>query len=59
MQFLGFHLDPAAWRKFAARFPDPAAATDLDRWHAFETEAPTTFAAMYQFRIRKPTAARA
>ncbi len=54
VQFVGFHLDAAAWRKFAARFPDPAAATDLDRWHAFETEAPSTFAAMYQFRIRKP-----
>ncbi len=58
MQFAGFHLDAATWRNFAARFPDPAAATDLDRWHAFETEAPTTFAAMYQFRIRKPAAAR-
>ncbi len=54
MQFVGFHLDSSAWRKFATRFPDPSAATDLDRWHAFETEAPSTFAAMYQFRIRKP-----
>ena len=28
--------------------------TDLDRWHAFETEAPATFAKMYQFFVRKP-----
>jgi SAM-dependent methyltransferase len=56
IQFVGFNLDPPAWRNFAARFPDPAAATDLDRWHAFETTAPSTFAAMYQFRIRKPAA---
>jgi hypothetical protein len=29
---------------------------DLDRWHDFETAAPETFAAMYQFFIRKPAA---
>jgi hypothetical protein len=26
---------------------------DLDRWHAFETQAPATFAKMYQFFVRK------
>jgi hypothetical protein len=29
---------------------------DLDRWHAFETAAPATFAKMYQFFVRKPAA---
>jgi hypothetical protein len=27
---------------------------DLDRWHEFETTAPETFVAMYQFLVRKP-----
>jgi hypothetical protein len=26
---------------------------DLDRWHAFETARPDTFAGMYQFWIQK------
>jgi hypothetical protein len=26
---------------------------DLDRWHAFETERPDTFAGMYQFWLQK------
>ena len=30
--------------------------TDLDSWHLFETEAPDTFASMYQFWVRKPAA---
>jgi 2-polyprenyl-3-methyl-5-hydroxy-6-metoxy-1,4-benzoquinol methylase/tetratricopeptide (TPR) repeat protein len=54
MQFVGFALDAATQARFAARFPEPAAMTDLDRWHEFETAAPETFAAMYQFFIRKP-----
>jgi hypothetical protein len=37
---------------FERRFP--GRATDLDRWHAYETEAPDTFVAMYQFQIQKP-----
>jgi SAM-dependent methyltransferase len=54
MQFMGFALDAATQARFAARFPQPAALLDLDRWHDFETAAPETFAAMYQFFIRKP-----
>ena len=54
MQFAGFALDAATQARFAARFPQPAAMMDLDRWHEFETAAPETFAAMYQFFIRKP-----
>jgi SAM-dependent methyltransferase/tetratricopeptide (TPR) repeat protein len=54
LQFSGFALPPAALQLFARRFPDRNAMADLDRWHAFETEAPDTFAAMYQFSVRKP-----
>ncbi len=52
--FAGFVPEPAMLRRFAARFPDRAALTDLDAWHAFETEAPETFANMYLFWVRKP-----
>jgi tetratricopeptide (TPR) repeat protein/SAM-dependent methyltransferase len=54
VQFTGFVLDPAAVQQFTARFPEPEAMLDLDRWHAFETQAPATFAKMYQFFVRKP-----
>jgi SAM-dependent methyltransferase len=54
LQFTGFVLDPATQQSFAARFPEPEAMVDLDRWHAFETAAPATFAKMYQFFVRKP-----
>ncbi len=57
VQFAGFHLDAAVMRRFAERFPGAAARCDLDCWHAFESEAPDTFAAMYQFQVRKPPAA--
>jgi tetratricopeptide (TPR) repeat protein/SAM-dependent methyltransferase len=54
LQFTGFVLDPATQQSFAARFPEAGAMLDLDRWHAFETAAPATFAKMYQFFVRKP-----
>ena len=54
LQFTGFVLDPATQQQFAARFPESPAILDLDRWHAFETQAPATFAKMYQFFVRKP-----
>jgi tetratricopeptide (TPR) repeat protein/SAM-dependent methyltransferase len=53
-QFVGFILDPTTAQRFAARFPSPSAMTDLDCWHSFETDAPSTFAGMYQFWVRKP-----
>jgi SAM-dependent methyltransferase len=52
--FTGFILDAATLRRFAARFPGRTAPNDLDRWHAFEAEAPNTFAGMYRFQVRKP-----
>jgi 2-polyprenyl-3-methyl-5-hydroxy-6-metoxy-1,4-benzoquinol methylase len=51
--FTGFILDPATAQRFAARYPERAALTDLDRWHGFETERPDTFAAMYRFQVLK------
>ena len=54
LTFAGFNLGSAALQQFAARFPERAALTDLDRWHAFETDAPDTFVGMYQFQVHKP-----
>jgi SAM-dependent methyltransferase len=56
LKFAGFMLPPATLQKFAARFPERAAMADLDRWHAFELEAPDTFAGMYLFSVQKPAA---
>jgi SAM-dependent methyltransferase len=54
LQFTGFNLDRAALQRFAARYPHPSAALDLDCWHRYEVEAPNTFRGMYQFWVRKP-----
>jgi hypothetical protein len=56
IQFGGFILDARTFQRFATLFPEQGAMTDLDRWQDFETEAPDTFAAMYQFWVRKPSA---
>jgi tetratricopeptide (TPR) repeat protein/2-polyprenyl-3-methyl-5-hydroxy-6-metoxy-1,4-benzoquinol methylase len=52
LAFLGFANAPA--RAYRARFPDDPAMTDLDHWHEFETENPTTFVNMYQFWLQMP-----
>jgi tetratricopeptide (TPR) repeat protein/SAM-dependent methyltransferase len=54
VQFTGFVVDPPTQQRFQAHYPEPAAATDLDRWDTFEKEAPAIFAQMYQFFVRKP-----
>jgi tetratricopeptide (TPR) repeat protein/SAM-dependent methyltransferase len=56
LQFAGFNLDAFTLQNFAARFPEQNAANDLDRWQAFELLAPETFAGMYRFTVRKPSA---
>ena len=56
VRFGGFMLDALTLQRFAARFPEPAAMTNLDCWQDFETQAPSTFAAMYQFWVHKPVA---
>jgi SAM-dependent methyltransferase len=53
LEFTGFNLDPLVLQRFAERFPVPAARLDLDCWHRFEVEAPTTFLGMYRFWVRK------
>jgi tetratricopeptide (TPR) repeat protein/SAM-dependent methyltransferase len=55
LTFVGFE-NPARGR-YAERFPDDKAMTDLDCWHAFETEHPATFVRMYQFWVQKPVQA--
>jgi SAM-dependent methyltransferase len=56
LAFGGFFVDAATRARFAARFPQPQAALDLECWHVYETEAPYTFAGMYQFSLRKRAA---
>jgi SAM-dependent methyltransferase len=56
LEFAGFNLDQAALRQFSARFPGPSALLNLDRWHRYEVEVPSTFLGMYQFSVRKPAA---
>jgi SAM-dependent methyltransferase len=56
LQFAGFVLPPPVLQRFALRFPDRAAPTDLDCWDAFEADAPETFGGMYLFSLRKPAA---
>ncbi|MGC2080394.1 MAG: methyltransferase domain-containing protein [Xanthobacteraceae bacterium] len=56
LEFAGFNLDQAALRQFSARFPGPSALLNLDCWHRYEVEAPSTFLGMYQFWVRKPAA---
>jgi len=53
LQFLGFELEGSLLGQFRRRFPDPSALTDLELWHAFETENPHTFISMYQFFVQK------
>lgn len=50
-KFLGFETTRRS--SYLKRFPEDAAATNLDNWHVFETENPTAFSEMYQFWIQK------
>jgi SAM-dependent methyltransferase len=53
VEFLGFVSDPRVIQTFKTRFPQDQSASDLELWHAFETDNPDVFAGMYQFWIRK------
>jgi len=53
LTFLGFDLPRVTLDKFNNRFPNQTDPTDLDKWHAFETENPQAFIQMYQFTVRK------
>ena len=49
LAFVGFEIDAGARRLYTERFPGDKAMTDLDRWHALETDHPLMFVGMYQF----------
>ncbi len=55
VEFLGFEFDLPLLQRYRAQFTAMGwSLTDLDRWHAFETENQSTFSGMYQFWIQKP-----
>jgi tetratricopeptide (TPR) repeat protein/SAM-dependent methyltransferase len=54
--FLGFDVLPEVIEKYTKRFPEDAAARNLDLWNQFEQENPDTFVQMYQFWVQKPAA---
>jgi tetratricopeptide (TPR) repeat protein len=56
LKFLGFEIEPAVIQRYAERFPQDFAGTDLALWHQFEEENPDTFSAMYQFWVQKVSA---
>ena len=55
LEFLGFSMfsNIAVLLRFKQTHDDDA-LTSLAQWHAYETENPDTFSAMYQFWVRKP-----
>src|SRR4029079_18331294 len=54
LQFIGFEWpDAGTPARYRDRFPDDPALTNLDNWHALETDRPDTFVLMYQFWVRK------
>jgi SAM-dependent methyltransferase len=53
LTMLDMDLDAPVLLAYRKRFPHDLAATDLDNWAAFETENPSTFDGMVQFRVRK------
>lgn len=53
LTFLGFEIETNVLHAYKQRFPDDAAATNLNYWNIFESENPDTFANMYQFWIQK------
>lgn len=42
-------LDGRVLHAYREKFTQDRAMTDLDNWHAFETENALTFASMYRF----------
>src|SRR5262245_61477462 len=53
LTFIGFEFAPAIMQHYRDIFGGDRFTRDLDRWHAFETERPDTFAGMYQFWVQK------
>jgi hypothetical protein len=53
LKFIGFEFAPRIMQHYRDIFGGDRFMRDLDRWHAFETERPDTFASMYQFWVQK------
>lgn len=54
LRFIGFEFDPATLQRYRALFANSGwSMSDLDRWHALETEYPDTFASMYNLWVQK------
>jgi SAM-dependent methyltransferase len=53
LRFIGFEFAPQLMQYYRSIFGGDRFMRDLDRWHAFETENPDTFAGMYQFWVQK------
>jgi 2-polyprenyl-3-methyl-5-hydroxy-6-metoxy-1,4-benzoquinol methylase/Flp pilus assembly protein TadD len=53
LTLLGLMLTPEVVTAYRRRFPDDPTMTNLDHWHAFETDNPDTFLGMYQFWVEK------
>jgi 2-polyprenyl-3-methyl-5-hydroxy-6-metoxy-1,4-benzoquinol methylase/tetratricopeptide (TPR) repeat protein len=52
LRFIGFEFAPRVLQHYRTVFGSDSALRDLDRWHAYETERPDTFAGMYQFWVQ-------
>lgn len=53
LEFLGFEVAAQTGEAFRKRFSDDDVMMDLDLWHVFEQENPSTFSSMYQFWVQK------
>ncbi len=54
LTFIGFEFERATLQKYRALFAGAGwPISDLDRWHAVETQYPDTFSSMYQFWLQK------
>jgi SAM-dependent methyltransferase len=54
LRFIGFEFAPPAMQQFRSLFSANGwSMSDLDKWHAIETQHPNTFSAMYQIWLQK------
>ncbi len=54
LRFLGFEFEATTLQRYQAHFANAGwSLSDLDRWHALETEQPDLFSGMYQFWVQK------
>ena len=54
LRFLGFEFNAPIANRYRGLFAEQGwSMTDLDRWHAVESNYPDTFSGMYQFWVQK------